>query len=834
MMHRLIEFLLGLDKGFLDKQGDLHLVFNPHWPLQRTLGAGTWNFALVLGILAVVIHCYRQEGRSLPVRAALGTVRGLLLGFVLLLLNNPVLSLVSSRTEPSVVAVLIDTSTSMRVHDAGTSSGGANGIAPTRLEAVIDLLTADHQAFLRDLGRKHILRIYRFDGDKHAVADIATRRQGEREQSEHGSDDSVTSSKESDKAVDAYATASDELKKLTPTGTSTQVIRALRGVLDDLQGQRLAGVVVMTDGRDTPAEQLADVMPVLKNYGVKIIAVPVGSDKPPQNIQIQTVNVQDAVFKDDVVNLKTVIRATGYEKGHAVRLVLKDAKTGALLKGPEDGLVEKTIHLDSDKPQEVELPFKAENIGTMDITVEAERQSGEVDDEDNIRTTQVAVLDAHINVLYVEGPPRWEYRYIKTDMIRSKTVNISCILTSADPTFIQEASHPEGFKYFPYKRFPETMEQLMETDVIVFGDFDPKLLSDAQLQMVSDFVSKNRGGFEMIAGPKFSPQAWRNSTVENLLPVSVAKVETTVGNIAQGYRPALTLDGAESNIFRFFTDKEQNSKYLKDDLQPLFWYCRGVQVKQGLGQVYAQHPTELGPDGQPAPLLVVGQFGGGRTMFSAMEETWRWRFYTGESIFTSFWTQQMRYLARGKKLGQRRVVFASQQPAYELGRTASLSLRMLDSKLVAELPDQLGVDIINGDDQVVRHEMMVRQAGQKDLFVGTFTADHMGKFRARLNSMADMSGSDLPDLPFEVMVPQLELNEPQADRAMLSRLASETLGAVVELPEAREKLPPLLVSAAKSIAEPNNGPLWDAPLALAIFVLLITVEWVLRKVYGML
>ena len=39
---------------------------------------------------------------------------------------------------------------------------------------------------------------------------------------------------------------------------STQVIPSLLTVLDDLQGQRLAGVAILTDGRDTPTAPLAE------------------------------------------------------------------------------------------------------------------------------------------------------------------------------------------------------------------------------------------------------------------------------------------------------------------------------------------------------------------------------------------------------------------------------------------------------------------------------------------------------------------------------------------------------------------------------------------------
>ena len=84
------------------------------------------------------------------------------------------------------------------------------------------------------------------------------------------------------------------------------------------------------------------------------------------------------------------------------------------------------------------------------------------------------------------------------------------------------------------------------------------------------------------------------------------------------------------------------------------------------------------------------------------------------------------------------------------------------------------------------------------------------------------------------MVPRLELAQPQVDRQLLTRLAAETLGQPVSLIEARTKLPQVILSAAKVIPIQSSEPLWDAPLAMWIFVLLITSEWVLRKVFGML
>lgn len=784
-MHRLLELILGLDKGFLSREGELSLQFNPHWPGQEAVGAATWNVLLAIAIGILVWYVYRHEGRSKSVRITLGVMRGLLLAFVLALLNRPVLTLGQSRTEPSVLAVMIDDSISMRVRDAGK---GPDGQPVSRLEAVKQLLGPSEKSLLKELEKVHQVRLFTFDTDKQPLDPAA-------------------------------------VEKLDPQGQHTQVLSSVRSVLGDLQGQRLAGVVVLTDGRETPQRPVADGLAALKDFGVKVYPVAVGSDKQPTNIDIQTVNVQDSAFKGDIVNVKATVRGTGYERGHVVEIVLKDKKTGRMLAAP-DGKLEQRVTLNGDDPVEAELQFKPDEVGTLDLVVEAVKQAGEIDDEDNVRNAQVAVLDAKLAVLYVDGTPRWEYRYLKNEMIRDKTVDISCLLTSADPNFAQEGD-------IPIKRFPESIEEMMQYDVVLFGDVDPRQFSDAQLQLVADFVSKRGGGFGMIAGPKYSPQAFKNTAIEPILPVLIAKTETeeNPATITDGFRPLLTREGLSSSIFRFFGDKAENEKFLAEGIQPIFWYCHNIVPKPGTGEVYATHPSEMAPDGHKAPLLVLGRYGAGRTLFSAIDDSWRWRFYTGESVFDTYWIQQVRYLARSKKLGQRKLTFTAVRPTYEIGDQVRLSLRILDPQLLQQLPDQIRVEIDDANGQVVRHETLMRQDGQPDLYVAAFTADRVGQFMVKLPPIA--GGIDALQTPLSVAVPRLELSQPQLDRTLLTRMSAETMGQTVDLADAALKLPQVIQSAAKVIPVETSRPLWDAPLALTIFTLLITAEWIVRKMFGM-
>jgi uncharacterized membrane protein len=786
-MNRFWELILGLDPGFLNKDGEFFLAFNPKWPWHESIGAGVWNFLLVVLAVLLVVYVYRREGRSRPVRIVLGTMRLLLLGLLVALLNRPVLTLSQSRTEPSVLAVMIDDSISMCVKDAAPVDASPK----SRLEAAVGLLTDQDQAMLRELEKQHVIRLFPFNRDKQP------------------------------------ATTMEELSKLEPTGQTTQIVSSIRSVMQELQGQRVAGIVVLTDGRETPAQPMAEAIQSLKDFGMKIYPVAIGSDRAPMNIDIPSINVQESVFKGDIVNVRAMVRGSGLDAGHVARIVVKDKNTGAILTPPSGGASEKDIALDGSQPVEVELQFLPAEVGPLDIVVEAVAQPGELDDEDNVRTAQLAVLDAKIALLYVDGYPRWEYRYIKNEMIRDRTVDISCLLTSADPTFAQEGDKP-------IKRFPESIEEMLEYDVVLFGDVDPRQFTDSQLQLVNEFVSRKGGGFGMIAGPRWSPQSFRNTAIEPILPVIISQVTTedSSGSITQGFRPTLTKVGSQSSIFRFFADRDANDQFLAEGIQPIFWYCRGVTSKSGVGEVYAEHPADTGMDGRKAPILVLGRYGAGRTLFSAIDDSWRWRFYTGETIFDTYWVQQIRYLARSKKLGQRRLTLASLRPVYELGEQVRVSMRVLDAQLLQQLPDQIRVELVDELGQVIRQENLIRQEGQIDLYVATFAADRIGRFTVQLPPIA--GGVDGLSVPIEVSVPRMELVQPQVDRMLLSRLASETLGETIDFDRARSTLPALIPSAAKIIPVETSQPLWDTPLVMMLFVGLITLEWVLRKMFGML
>ena len=798
-MNRLLEILLGLDRGFLSREGALSVDFHPNWPWSRIVGDATWNLLLVAAAVALVVWVYRREGKSRRWRIGLAAGRLTVLLLLIGLLNRPTLTLTKARVEPSVLAVMVDDSVSMRVPDVQT----AGGTRETRLEAAARLLGDDDAKLVRELANVHQLRFFRFARDAAAI--------------------------DAPQDADAAGLAAS-VAALQPDGQATEVADAVRGALQSLQGQNLAGVVLLTDGKDAPARPDAAAVAAIKQSGVKLYPVAVGGTEEPRNVEVQGVVAQDTAFAGDIVNVVATVRAAGYGGPHPVTVRLKD-KAGNVVTNPDGKPVEATAEVGGDAPATVELPLETVTPGTLDLVVEADADPNEIEQSDNRRPLQIDVVEAKIKVLYVDGYPRWDYRYLKNQLVRDSTIDSSILLTSADPSFRQEGNSP-------IQRFPVSLDELLDYDVIFFGDVSPQQFSSGQLQILQEFVGDKGGGFGMEAGPRYSPWAWRGTPVEQLLPVeAVAEpslATTGGGTLAEGFRPVLTEAGRQSGLFRFEPTREANDAFLADGIQPLFWYATGLLPKPGVGETFAQHPSASGPDGRPAPLVVAGRYGAGRTIFDAMDETWRWRYYTGENVFDTFWVQQLRYLARGRKLGQRRLTLAVGRATYELGEQVGVELRVLDGQLSPQLPDRLNVEVRGEDGSAVATVPLVRRGGgaEADRFTATFPANKVGNFSVVL---PPVTADDKPlTAPVSVRVPQLELDRPTVDLAALQRLAGDTGGQLFNVADAAAGLPETIKSAERRIPVVTDRPLWDAPLALVLLALLVTMEWVGRKFAGLI
>ncbi len=833
-MRSFLEWLLSLDRL------DLHEARRVSLQWLEPFEAWVW-FILVLVVPTYVILIYRHESGTLRARGLMAGARALLILFTLMLLCGPALVDRRDRTEPSTVAILIDRSASMARADHYSSNEWSQlvGLVPSEqpsqgwqrrklLEAILStpqssalspqssVLSPPQSApgLLANLLTQHELRVFQFAGSLSEQQDIAA-------------------------LEDARALA-EQIITEEPSGQETDIAGALEQVYSACIDAHLAGIVLITDGQPTHQTDWSKVTTLSRARGAAVYVIPLGSPRPPVDLAVDDVESDRHVYVGDRVAIDCTVHETGLPEGSVFEIMLRDAVSNELYAsrtlrahGPARE-ADSTGHVDagsSTHAQRVELQFTPRSVGLQKLIVEIPALAAELETANNVQRLQIRVIDDKIRVLYVDGYPRYEYRYLKNTLLLEESIISSTLLLSADRDFPQEGDRP-------IRRFPRDQEELNEYDVIVFGDVDPRegWISRTQMEMIVEFVNRRGGGFGLIAGEWYGPQRFAGTPIERLIPVDVSQrmPDDLLVFARTGFRPELTAAGLESPIMRLLLDQGQAEQAFQH-LPLWYWFHSVTQARPGT-EVLLQHPTLANEQGA-LPLVVVGRYGAGRTFYQGSDDSWRWRRHKGEGFFDTYWIQVMRYLGRNKKLRpateislrtDRRKVDPRSPVVVSLDFETAAPL----AAPAAELPDQVAILMRSATGIKIGDVLLTRLTANSRRFQGSFVPEGAGQIELIFDP--EQYAIDAPRVSALVDVRQvsLESRRPEANLRLMSELAEMTGGSIVhpgDAASAHELIPDRQYVMPDDITE----TIWDSKLALLIFVLLITTEWALRKLNGL-
>lgn len=641
---------------------------------------------------------------------------------------------------------------------------------------------------------KHELRLYRFAGSVSESIDVRT--------------------------LHDLPRVRDRLQSEKPIGQETHIDGALEVIFKECLDVHLAAIVLLTDGQPTNQPDWSKVTDLARTRGTPIFVVLIGSSEPPRDLAVREARAEQQVYLGDVVAVHCGVRETGLPPGTPFTVQLRDALT-------DEVHARQTLQAGGGETEHaVELQFVARATGLQKLIVEVPPLPEEMETDNNAQQIQINVVDQQIKVLYVDGYPRYEYRYLKNTLLRETSIVSSMLLLSADREFPQEGDEP-------IRRLPRDAEELSDFDVILFGDVDPRegWISDTQMELIVEFVNHGGGGFGLIAGEHYTPARFAGTPLERLIPVEVRSAAARSTTIAGApFIPRLTAAGRDSALLRLVLDREQADQVLQE-LPPWYWYYAPCEPRPG-SEVILEHP-DSDPQHDPLPLVVVGRSGAGRTFYQGSDDTWRWRRHRGEGFFDTYWTQVIRYLARNKKFRTGSgITLRTDQRKVDRHRPVVVSLEFEEASQCAALPDTVQADLRNAVGVRLGEVSLTRLTANSRYFQGSYLPATTGQQEITFDPERYL----LDDPPISTLIdvePQtLENREPQANLALMTELADATGGAVVEptqLASLLERIPDKQVVIPDDVTE----SIWDSRLALMIFVLLITTEWIMRKRSGL-
>ncbi|MEO6186024.1 MAG: hypothetical protein ABIP38_14005 [Steroidobacteraceae bacterium] len=707
-----------------------------------------------VGIVAIVVTLLRHQ-LSWWKAGVLGLLQSVFLVVLLVLLWRPVLNVEQIRDRENVVAVLMDDSGSMNV---------AAGAAPTRRDQAVAALDA---GVLKEIAARSDLRLFSFSDRAQSV---------------------------------------DALAQMPGGAAATRIGDALDTVTQMAASVPLAAVVLVSDGADTGGTLSEAALARFASAGIPVHTVGVGPEQPANDLELEQLQVPPTAVAGATATATVSIRHQG-QKSTKVRIYDGDRIIAA-----QDVVLGSTPGLAT-----VAMEFPAGEAGVRDLRVVLDAVPKETLLTNNERRAVIEVDDRRRSVLYVEGEPRWEYKFIRRAAEADRRLRLASAVRATPNRYYRQGV--ESGKDLE-NGFPATAAELFAYDAVVLGSIEAAALSRDQHEWLKDFVDRRGGSLLMLAGRDgLGDGGWSRVPVAQLLPAMLPGGSArTYG--ARASRVRLTDYGRESPVGRFDADPVRNAKAWSE-LPPLADFQELGRLRPGAVVLVESVVGE-----RAEPLLVTQRYGRGASFLLGTATTWRWQMQLplADQRHETFWRQLLYTIAMP---APSRVSLQGDRAVYEDDQPVTLEAEVLDDTF-KPVPDAT-VQIHATSDNGAEAPVTVTPSGKGD---GRYTvavdARAAGLYRVELTAMSGTRelGTAITHLRRADGV--LEQFSAWQHRPMLERIAHDTGGRYWSLDDL-DGLPEAIRYSRAGMVERQTLDLWNMPLAFLLLALLKAGEWLLRR-----
>lgn len=797
---------LGYDINQIPENAEVFFVFN-------NAPRSWWAFlflALVISILITVYKLNRKEHEVCPtgIKKFLGFIRVSVFLFICLIFLDPALGVsIKKMIEPQII-VLFDNSASMNIEDKYISKESLKNVNPflgksdsaSRLNLL--KLAAKQYAIDAPLKEKGTLHAYSFDKNL--------------------DEDTVSNS---------IAKCIENLKGDKP---NTDITSSVKNAVHIHNGKKIAGVIVVTDGRSNAGAPLSDLTQFMSTQKIPVFTVGIGNPEKSKNFKISEIWLPDRVFKEDPFLIQAkIIGSQMMGDKIALELIEIPINDQGEPQTNNSKIVEsKSIIFNSENhEQTISFEHKGDKEGKYIYKVKAVPLAQESIAVDNEKEAQTEILSKSARVLFIAGTSTWDYRMLQTLLVRDKTINVSCWLQSKDMDMIQDGQTS-------ITKLPETEDELFAYDVVLMLDPNPSEFDEKWILMLQKFVEERKGGLMYVAGPNFTSKTISMLGLQKLkeiLPVQFTEMQREHKDFMKvtyetQWPLHLTSEGQTHYIGKLNNDINTNKEIWKL-LPGVFWSYPVGEAKAGSKVLIEHTDPKLLYKEKKRPLLVTGVFGSGRTIFMGFNGIWRWR-KNSDKYFDRFWIQSIRYLIEGKleKDSGNSNLYTNKEKMI-VGDSVNISAKIYDDLHQPLNSDKLTGKIFKGTNLV--GEFLLRpEINRKGFYEGEYKPEIQGELTLTLEIM------EMPNLKLErnikVEQPIIEFENVEMNYLDLKNLSDKTNGKFYFLSEFEKLGYDFPNLKEKIVVNLPPDSLWDVGRFFMLIVFLLTIEWTVRKKYKLL
>jgi uncharacterized membrane protein len=606
-----------------------------------------------------------------------------------------------------------------------------------------------------------------------------------------------------------------EPEHLRPGGTQTDLQRTLHAVEERFRGRGLAGIVLVSDGAETVYRD----QPPQREGRAPVVTV--GMGEPVKfDREVRSVTADPSVLDGSLVDL-------------AVTVVLRGDAQRVRLRLLQNGRVVEMRELTGTNGAPTQQIFTvAPDRGTTTIfRVELDGDARELTLDNNRMEVLVPPPGRRRRVLMLEGAPGFEHTFLKRAWQQDTSLEIdSVVRKGADDqgrdTYYVQASASRSAALS--SGFPDTKEALFVYDTIVLANRDLQTVSRAQLDWIAEFVAERGGGLLAFGARTLSGSGLDGSSLQRVLPVTLDERHGGISRASVASDPARlkvmpTAEGLRHPLLRLST---------KDGDRVGKWHA--LPALAGAAPVGAPRPgasvlaVTAAPTGTTVPLVSVQRFGRGRSMIFAGEASWRWKMLmpARDRTFDTFWRQAVRWLA----IQSPDPVVLRGPAVAAMGSLVPLEAGVRDASFrPVEQPEvQITVHGPDGEEASLPVAPVPNRPGY---YRGALAPAQPGVYRVSVT--ASRSGQALGTAAQFILAGGIdsELIDPGLNETVLRRIADESGGRYVR-PQDVDTIAPWLLQTMPS-PQREMRDLWHNPWMFVSLIALLSVEWGLRRRWGL-
>src|SRR5579872_1250374 len=390
-------------------------------------GWPVWLLGTAIIAAAILLGWMIRGRKNLSVRVAgvrsifIWLLQTALAAVLLLMLWHPALSVATLRPQQNIVAIVVDDSSSMAIDDAG---GGS------RRGAAVNMLNA---GLLNSLQKRFQVRLYRLSDQLERIS---------------------------------------KLDQLNSSGQATHIGESLKQVLADASSLPIGAVVLLSDGADNSGGIDLETISEIRRQRIPIHTIGFGREKMSHDVEITDVQVPQRALPDSRLSAQVSFHQNGYS-GQTAKIVLKDG---------QKLLASKQVQMKNDGVEQTEqVLFSAGAAGVKTIDVSIEPLPTEENAKNNHVTRLVNVDQRKPRILYMEGEPRWEFKFLRRAVEDDRNINLVTILrTTQNKIYRQGVANPKELE----DGFPSRVEELFGFEGVILGSVDAAYLTPTQQELL--------------------------------------------------------------------------------------------------------------------------------------------------------------------------------------------------------------------------------------------------------------------------------------------------------------------------------------------------------------